>query len=258
MMQPEDYEVYQKPAEQDESGAMDFDSRITTDGTLGDAFRIFTDGYANLTRTPPDTSFSPTPAPEVTAYTDGSAIDNETDNVKAGAGVYFGENDPRNMAIRVLRALGPSNQVGELLAIKEAVEAVPPDAPLKIFSDSKYAIDGLTKNLQRWQDEGFHTIENGDLIGLMVAKIRERKAPTSLVWVKGHSGVRGNEEADKLAGEGSRKAVENDINVEAFTSLIIPGAKLKAMTQAKAYMIIRKLTMEKTSCRELLDSCYPC
>ncbi|KAJ7201919.1 hypothetical protein GGX14DRAFT_571186 [Mycena pura] len=103
----------------------------------------------------------------------------------------------------------------------------------------------MAKAWDRWQDEGFHTIENGDLIELTVAKIRERKAPAKLIWVKGHSGVAGNEGADKLAGEGSRKPVEDDINVEAFASLIIPGAKLKAMTQAKAYKVIRKLTMKK-------------
>ncbi|KAJ6574138.1 ribonuclease H-like domain-containing protein [Mycena capillaripes] len=189
----------------------------------------------------------------VTVYTDGSAIYNETDNVKAGAGIYFGVDNPQNMAVRIPCILGPSNQVGEIIAIKEAVEAAPLDAPLRIFSDSKYAIDGLTKNLQRWQDEVFRTIENGDLVGLTVAKIRERKAPTEFIWVKGHSGVAGSEEADKLAGEGSRKADEDEINVEALTSLVLPGAKLKMMTQAKAYKIIRKLKMEKSSYRELLD-----
>jgi ribonuclease HI len=34
--------------------------------------------------------------PRIDVYTDGSAIDNDTDDVKAGAGVYFGEGDPRN------------------------------------------------------------------------------------------------------------------------------------------------------------------
>ncbi|KAJ7671504.1 RnaseH-domain-containing protein [Mycena polygramma] len=140
-----------------------------------------------------------------------------------------------------------------MLAIKEAIEVAPPDAPLRIFSDSKYAIDGLTKNMHRWQDEGFHTIENGDLIGLTVAKIRERKAPTRFTWVKGHSGVAGNEKADMLAGEGSRKSEEDEIDVEAFTSLVLPGAKLKAMTQSKAYKIIRKLKMERESYRDMLD-----
>ncbi|KAJ7601723.1 hypothetical protein DFH06DRAFT_902622, partial [Mycena polygramma] len=46
MMQPEDWEEHQKPAEQDggDPAVVEFDSRITTNGTLGDAFRIFTDG----------------------------------------------------------------------------------------------------------------------------------------------------------------------------------------------------------------------
>ncbi|KAJ7936664.1 ribonuclease H-like domain-containing protein, partial [Mycena leptocephala] len=134
-----------------------FDSGVTTNGTLADAFRIFTQGYENSAHTAPDTRFVPNQAPEVTVYTDGSAIDNNTDNVKTGAGVYFGEDDPRNMAIRIPRAPGPSNQVGEIIAIKEAIETAPLNAPLKIFSDSKYAIDGLTKNLQKWQDEGFRS-----------------------------------------------------------------------------------------------------
>ncbi|KAJ7620573.1 RnaseH-domain-containing protein [Mycena polygramma] len=157
------------------------------------------------------------------------------------------------MAIRIPRALGPSNQVGEIIAIKEAIEKAPPDAPLKIYSDSKYAIDGLTKNLQRWQDEGFQTVANGDLFALIVAKMRERKAPTEFVWVKGHSGIAGNEAADRLAGEGSLAAQESDIDVTAFASLILPGAKLTAMTQSKAYKIIRKLKMDKKTVRDLID-----
>jgi ribonuclease HI len=151
------------------------------------------------------------------------------------------------MAIRIPRILGPSNQVGEIIAIKEAVERAPLDAPLKIFSDSKYAIDGLTKNLPKWQDEGFHTAANGDLFELTVAKLRERKAPTELVWVKGNSGIAGNEGADILAGEGSRKPTEDAIITDAYAALFLPGAKLKAMSQAKAYKIIRKLKMEGTS-----------
>ncbi|KAJ7856802.1 hypothetical protein B0H14DRAFT_3448195 [Mycena olivaceomarginata] len=156
-------------------------------------------------------------------------------------GLYFGDGDPRNRSIRVPDEMWPSNQVGEVLAIKEAVEPAPLNIPLRIYSDSKYAIDGFTKNLQKWQDDGFYTVSNGTLFELTVAKIRERTAPTEFVWVKGHSGVAGNEAADALAGEGSLKPDEDVINASAQMSLILPGAKLKAMTQSKAYKIIRML-----------------
>jgi ribonuclease HI len=149
--------------------------------------------------------------------------------------------------------MGPSNQVGEVIAIKEAAEIAPPDAPLRIFSDSKYAIEGLTKNLEKWQDEGFYTVSNGDVMELAVAKLRERKAETVLSWVKGHSGDVGNEAADILAGEGSRKPDEDVIVDTADAALLLPGAKLKAMTQSLAYKIIRKIKMDKPSYKALLE-----
>ncbi|KAJ7101781.1 hypothetical protein C8R44DRAFT_641334 [Mycena epipterygia] len=251
-MQPEDWEIDQAPTAGEDPNRATFDPKITTDGTLGDIFRIFTEGYKNPADTAPDTRFTREVGPEIIVYTDGSAINNESDAVQAGAGVYFGDSDARNLSIRIPSMLGPSNQVGELVAVKEAVESAPLDVPLKIYSDSKYVIEGLTKNLRRWQDEGFHTIANGSLLELTVAKIRERKARTEFIWVKGHSGVAGNEAADALASEGSHKQLENEINVGADASLILPGAKLQAMTQAKAYKIIRKLKIEKDSYQELL------
>ncbi|KAJ7631436.1 ribonuclease H-like protein [Mycena polygramma] len=174
------------------------------------------------------------------------------ENAQAGAGVYFGVGDPRNRAIRVPDEIGPSNQVGEVIAIKEAAELAPYNAPLKIISDSKYAIQGLTKNLRKWEDEGFFTVQNGPLMELTVAKIRERKAKTELEWVKGHTGNAGNEAADVLAGEGSRKPDEDAINTDARAALLLPGAKLQAMTQSLAYKIIRKITIDKPGYRQFL------
>lgn len=89
--------------------------------------------------------------------------------------------------------------MAEVVAIKEACATCPNDIPMAIISDSKYAIDGLTKNLRRWEDEGYLTISNGPIIRATVAEIRKRKARTNLKWVKGHTGNEGNEAADRLA-----------------------------------------------------------
>ncbi|KAJ6541344.1 hypothetical protein B0H19DRAFT_958570, partial [Mycena capillaripes] len=129
-MQPEDFEEYQTPTAEADSETAEFDSRVTTDGTLADIFRIFTENNSTGSNRAPDTRFVDNQGAEVEVYTDGSALNNGMPNATAGAGVYFGEDDARNRAIRIPSEMGPSNQVGEIIAIKEAVEAAPKDAPL--------------------------------------------------------------------------------------------------------------------------------
>ena len=89
------------------------------------------------------------------------------------------------MAIKVPRELKPSNRVGEILAVKEA-DYCPKDIPLTVYSDSKYTIGGLTKNLTKWENEDFLTISNRALAQTTVSRIRARKARTRSRWVKGH------------------------------------------------------------------------
>lgn len=67
----------------------------------------------------------------------------------------FGDDDPRNISLRVPNDIGKSNNTGELIAVKAALEACPVNAPLRILSDSKLAVDGLTKNLRKWEDGGY-------------------------------------------------------------------------------------------------------
>ncbi|KAJ7152401.1 hypothetical protein C8R46DRAFT_1357467 [Mycena filopes] len=132
-----------------------FDPKITTKGNLGDAFRIFTEKLKSGP-TPPDTRIEPEADEDrIIVYTDGSATNNGKANARAGAGAYYGPDDVRNLAIRVPEEQLPSNQTAEILAIKETIESNPKDVPLKILSDSKYVIEGLTKNLHKWEDEGF-------------------------------------------------------------------------------------------------------
>ena len=84
-------------------------------------------------------------APETMVYTDGACDNNGKENASAGSGVWYDDKDPRNQCVRV-PLQEQSNQTGELFAILLAVRNHPPNKDLTIVSDSKYAIDGLTKN----------------------------------------------------------------------------------------------------------------
>ncbi|KAJ7155938.1 hypothetical protein C8R43DRAFT_1125843 [Mycena crocata] len=229
--QPEDYEEAQAPAALEEDESVEFDSRITTHGTIADTFRIFTKGNPrNLSGASPMNKHDEDTISEgIDVYTDGSAINNGRDNARAGAGVYFGEGDPRNMAIRIPDAVGKTNNVGEMVAIKTAADECLPEIP----------------NLRKWEDGGFFGVENGKLIQATVASLRRRKAKTTFKKVQAHVGIPGNEAADELANNGSAKLVPDTVSVKPAAAFTLPGAKLQAMTQSSAYKIIRKLKMNK-------------
>ncbi|KAJ7615152.1 hypothetical protein DFH06DRAFT_919230, partial [Mycena polygramma] len=140
-----------------------------------------------------------------------------------------------------------------ILAVKETLESNPKDVPLKIKSDSKYVIEGLTKHLLRWEEEGFHNTKNGHLMRITVARLRERKAPTIFEWVKGHSGVEGNEQADRLADKGRQNAASPVVDMTIPRAVLVPGVKLNSITQSLAYRIIRAQNMDRPKHQELLD-----
>lgn len=60
------------------------------------------------------------------------------------------------------RVPGPSqsNQVSKIVAVIEAVSTVLTFYPLKINTDSCYMIDGLTKHLKNWEDNGWIGVDN--------------------------------------------------------------------------------------------------
>ncbi|KAI0682197.1 hypothetical protein BC835DRAFT_1300074 [Cytidiella melzeri] len=135
-----------------EGSSLTFDPSVTTGDDVSNGFRIFTDHTMSSCE---PAHQPPTPAIRrrdfLTVYTDGSCLNNGAANACAGAGVWYGTDDSRNLAIRVP---GPTqtNQAGEVLAIQRVAALTPPSRPLHIISDSRYAIDGLTTHLQKWRD----------------------------------------------------------------------------------------------------------
>ena len=179
-----------------------FDPTVTTRGEISETFRVFTD-LDQLSEMPahrPDGG--PSEYERVTVHTDGSCLDNGTENARCGSGIYFGQNDDRNTAVRVPGS-ALTNQIGEIVAVMVAALLAPQNAWLDLVTDSDYVMKGLTEHLQRWDDIGWIGVENAELFKDAAARLRARTATTAFKWVKGHSGVPGNEAADKLAKAGA-------------------------------------------------------
>jgi ribonuclease HI len=75
-------------------------------------------------------------------YTDGACSNNGRSNAKAGYGIYFGENDPRNVSKAIVAK--QTNNIAELTAIIETYPLIEQDLvagkTICIMSDSIYAI----------------------------------------------------------------------------------------------------------------------
>lgn len=97
-----------------------------------------------------------------------------------------------------------TNNRMELTAVIEALNALKRPCAVKLFTDSRYVMDGLTKWIHGWQKNGWRTadkkpVKNAELWqALLTASAPHRIAWT---WVKGHAGHPENERADRLASD---------------------------------------------------------
>ena len=218
-----------------------FDPTITCKDGIAECFRIFTNPE-KISRLPASRRLprgTYLDHIEMRVYTDGSCINNGKLNAQCGSGIWLEENHPLNKAIRVP---GPaqSNQVGELAAVIVAVDTLPTYCKLTIVTDSEYVIEGLTTNLSKWEDIGWIGIMNADLFKRAAYLLKKRTAPTLFEWVKGHQGVQGNEESDKLAKEGASKHEPDPLPLLIPNEFDLQGAKLATISQAIAYRGIRR------------------
>lgn len=167
-----------------EGGEIIFNPSITNNKDIADLFRIFTDHAAKCHE--PGyraTRENPEQEEKITVYTDGSCQNNRGENAKTGSGIWYGQNDPRNTALQIVNGTG-SNQIGELTVVLYATKVAPLFAPLKIISDLRYAIDGITVNSRAWEDKGYIGVGNKDLFRVIIRSLCKRGAPTSFEWIK--------------------------------------------------------------------------
>jgi ribonuclease HI len=97
-----------------------------------------------------------------------------------------------------------TNNRMEMTAALRALEALKRPSDVRLVTDSRYLMDGITQWIHGWKRNGWrnaakHPVKNADLwqaLDLVAAPHRIRWE-----WVKGHSGHPMNERADTLANE---------------------------------------------------------
>ncbi|CDJ37288.1 ribonuclease H, putative [Eimeria tenella] len=170
----------------------------------------------------------------VEIYADGACPSNGRVDARAGIGVFFGTDDRRNLSMPLV--VGPqTNQRAELASILAALlrfvdydddsakqqPSGRSEVRLVVISDSSYAVNCLGPWAARWCRNGWKStsgkpVKNADLIQaiLLLCDKRRKTAPSGATWrgsveyeyIRGHSGVYGNEMADKLAVQGANSA----------------------------------------------------
>lgn len=155
------------------------------------------------------------------AHTDGSA------SYKAGNGGWGvvveafwheeGDADPYNT--RTVEMMGgdphSTNNRMEMSAVMTALKLVPRGAKIEIVTDSEYVMKGATLWLRGWKANDWFTgtgkrVSNCDLWQRLDLLIERRAVHWK--WVKGHTGIEGNERADKLATLGRLNHFPTTIN----------------------------------------------
>ncbi|WP_341361088.1 ribonuclease H [Georgenia sp. M64] len=136
--------------------------------------------------------------------TDGSALGNPGPTGWAWVDQTTGETGSGGLA-------HGTNNIGELLALREALHHAGPEGDLLVRADSQYVINIATRWAVGWRRRGWRkgdgkVPENLEIVQDILAALEARAGRTDFEWVRGHAGDEHNERADALANAAARAA----------------------------------------------------
>lgn len=141
-------------------------------------------------------------------YTDGACSNNGRENANAGIGIYFGENDARNVSQKVIGK--QSNNTAELSAILHLYNIIETDInsgkKICIVTDSEYAIKCVTSYGKKCAADNWKkSIPNKDLV-MKLFEMYKDKTNVKFLHIAAHTKNTdvhsiGNAGADKLANQ---------------------------------------------------------
>ncbi|XP_066250148.1 ribonuclease H [Euwallacea similis] len=149
----------------------------------------------------------PTENGYVVVYTDGACENNGKPNARAGIGVWFNDGHPLNISAPVVGRA--TNNTAEIQAPTKALHVLKEEGfkRVKILTDSQFTINCITMWIKKWRKNQWKLTGGGpvknkeDLVKLdaICAQFEHIKWE----YCAGHRGIKGNEEADKLARQGA-------------------------------------------------------
>jgi ribonuclease HI len=95
-----------------------------------------------------------------------------------------------------------TNNRMEMMAAIAALESIKQPAQIKLYTDSNYLKDGVTKWIAGWIKRGWRTADNSPVKNKdLWERLNAARAPHKIeyIWVKGHDGHVENERVDALA-----------------------------------------------------------
>jgi ribonuclease HI len=139
-------------------------------------------------------------AHDIIIYTDGAARGNPG---PGGYGVVLMSGKHRKELSEGFRRT--TNNRMELLAVIKAFEALKKEGSnVKLYTDSKYVADAINKGwVFNWEKKDYKKKKNVDLWKTLMKLYRKHNV--EIHWVEGHSNVKENERADRLAVEASKQ-----------------------------------------------------
>lgn len=107
-----------------------------------------------------------------------------------------------------------TNNRMELSAVIEALKALKKECDITLYTDSRYVMDGVTKWLPNWQQNGWKTankktpVKNIDLWQELESLLQKHRI--KWIWVKGHNGHPENERVDRLARDQAKSRITKE------------------------------------------------